>query len=61
MKYIQIGVTALRDPMTGEPLEAVPLYVREKDAEKLPSVDVGGFAAAAKEKIGEYIRGTRKT
>lgn len=33
--YIQIGVTALRDPVTREPLEAVPLYVRAADAGRL--------------------------
>ena len=30
-KYIEVGVTAMRDPMTGEMLPAVPLYVKAKD------------------------------
>ena len=28
-RYIQIGVTALRDPATGEFLPATPLYIKE--------------------------------
>lgn len=30
-RYIQVGVTALRDPATGEFLPAVPLYIRAED------------------------------
>ena len=30
-KYIQVGVTALRDPATGEFLPAVPLYIKAED------------------------------
>lgn len=33
-KYIQVGVTALRDPVTREFLPAVPLYIRAEDAEE---------------------------
>ena len=33
--YIQVGVTALRDPVTGEYLPAVPLYIREEDRGKV--------------------------
>lgn len=32
--YIQVGVTALRDPLTRETLPAVPLYIRTDDARK---------------------------
>lgn len=42
-EYIQIGVTALRDPVTGDYLPAVPLYIREDDRGKvhapIPSED----------------------
>lgn len=57
--YIQVGVTALRDPRTGEPLEAVPLYVRAADrpalrrAEVNPAPLLDELAA----KFGEYMRG----
>lgn len=30
-KYIQVGVTALRDPATGKFLPAVPLYIKAED------------------------------
>ena len=30
-KYIQVGVTALRDPVTGDFLPAIPLYIEAKD------------------------------
>ena len=29
--YIQVGVTALRDPITGEVMRAVPMYARADD------------------------------
>ena len=38
--YIQIGVTALRDPGTGDYLPAVPLFIRADDS-----------AAAGEEKL----------
>lgn len=31
-KYIQIGVTALRDPATGDFLPSVPLYIKADEA-----------------------------
>ena len=31
-KYIQVGVTALRDPATGNFLPSVPLYVKADEA-----------------------------
>ena len=33
--FIQIGVTALRDPGTGEYLPSVPLYIRAEDEGKV--------------------------
>lgn len=30
-RYIQVGVTAMRDPATGNFLPAVPLYIKEED------------------------------
>lgn len=30
-RYIQVGVTAMRDPATGDYLPAVPLYIRAED------------------------------
>ena len=44
-RFIQVGVTAMRDPKTGEPLEAVPLYVEETvgGGPPLPEIDLKAF------------------
>ena len=46
-KYIQIGVTALRDPTTGGFLPAVPLYIKAEDgaeeAEQKVIDDIGNL------------------
>lgn len=57
--YIQIGVTALRDPVTGEALPAVPLYVREEDAEKVapPAVIMNDVGKTLGEMFGKYVKG----
>ena len=53
--YVQIGVTALRAPGTGEFLPAVPLYIRAEDAEG-PYVpkDDGGLWRELGAKMKEY-------
>lgn len=48
-RFIQVGVTALRDPATGEFLPAVPLFIKAEDgaaesAEGL-SQDIGKLLA----------------
>lgn len=54
-KYIQVGVTALRDPATGEFLPAVPLYIKAEDgaeeAEEKLIEDIGKLMA---ERIRRY-------
>ena len=54
-KYIQVGVTALRDPATGEFLPAVPLYIKAEDgaeeAEEKLIEDLGKLMA---ERIRRY-------
>lgn len=51
--YIPIGVTAMRDPLTGEMLDTVPLYVENspETAAKLPQVDIRAFRA---EMVAKY-------
>lgn len=48
-KYIQVGVTALRDPKTGEYLPAVPLYIKAEngaaEAERKLQSDIGKLLA----------------
>ena len=54
-KYIQDGVTALRDPATGDFLPAVPLYIKAEDgaeeAEEKLIEDIGKLLA---ERIRRY-------
>ena len=54
-KYIPVGVTALRDPATGEFLPAVPLYIKAEDgaeeAEEKLIEDIGKLMA---ERIRRY-------
>ena len=54
-KYIQVGVTALRDPATGGFLPAVPLYIKAEDgaedAEEKLIQDIGKLMA---ERIRRY-------
>ncbi len=58
--YIQIGVTALRDPVTGEALEAVPLYIRRSDTagQEKAKLNMAPFAGTLAAQVGEYIRET---
>jgi len=45
-EFIPVGVTAMRDPKTGELLSAVPLYVEVTDGNcpPLPEIDRKMFA-----------------
>ena len=43
-EFVQVGVKAMRDPLTGEMLDSVPLYVERQDLEKVPTVDIGQMA-----------------
>ena len=54
-RFVQVGVTALRDPVTGEFLPAVPLFIREEDAKRpeMPRSD-GGLMAELSKKMKEY-------
>lgn len=60
-KYIQIGVTALRDPATGEFLPAVPLYIKAEDgaeeAEQGLIQDIGKLFA---HRMKQYIDGCKE-
>lgn len=55
-KFIQIGITALRDPATGDFLPAVPLYIEATEdateSEKAMIKDIGKVFA---EKMRQYI------
>lgn len=60
-RYIQIGVTALREPGTGEFLPEVPLYVRADDlAEEAEEQLISDFAKLMALKMRGYRDGCRK-
>ena len=60
-EYIQVGVTALRDPATGGYLPAVPLYIKAdesaKEAEQRLIDDLGHLFA---HQMKAYIDGCKK-
>lgn len=60
-KYIQVGVTALRDPMTGNFLPAVPLYIladEEAEQSEMKLIDnIGGVLA---KRYKQYIDGCKR-
>lgn len=60
-KYIEVGVTALRDPATGGYLPAVPLYIKAEDgaeeAEQRLISDLGSLFA---HQMKAYIEGCKE-
>lgn len=60
-KYIQVGVTALRNPATGDFLPAVPLYIKAEgdapEAEEKLIEDIGNLLA---HRMKAYIDGCKK-
>ena len=55
-KYIQVGVTALRDPVTREFLPAVPLYIKAEDgAEKAEEKLVKDLGNLFARQIKQYM------
>ena len=58
--FIQIGQTALRDPLTGDFLPAVPLFIRETDAAAAAPLDDMNIAEVFAEKFRQYREECRK-
>lgn len=55
-KYIQVGVSAARDPVTKEFLPAVPLYIEKTaDAEQSEAELIKALGMLFGHRIGEYI------
>lgn len=50
---VQIGQAALRDPVTGEFLPAVPLYIEDADAVRMPETDLHDIGKIFAEKFKE--------
>ena len=62
-EYIQVGVTALRDPITGDFLPSVPLYIKAdeaaKEAEQQMLMDAGKALAGLIKKYNDSRRKDR--
>ena len=58
--YVQIGQTALRDPLTGEFLPAVPLFIRESDAAAAAPLEEINVAQVFTETFRQYRDGCKK-
>lgn len=60
-RYIQVGVTALRDPATGDFLPAVPLYIKaEAGAEEAEQKIIEGIGNLLARRIKAYVDGCRE-
>lgn len=60
-EYIHVGVMAMRDPITGDFLPSVPLYVRAEDQEKVeaPVFDDAAIRMLA-DKWKQYVQASRR-
>ena len=62
-QFIQIGITAARDPITGEFLPAVPLYIRADDAQHVSTPQPGIFTDLNRhlaDKMRQDVEGCRE-
>ena len=58
-RFILVGASAMRDPLTGEPLEEVPLYVDAEDGGRLPEINVKDVAQAFVRKMKAQAEETK--
>lgn len=60
-EYIQVGVTAMREPTTGAFLPAVPLYIKAEDGAGKGEQDViDGIGHLLALRMKDYMDGCRK-
>lgn len=62
-QYVQVGVSAMRDPRTGEFLESVPLYAKQADLERVhadETLDLSGIQHTLGAMFGQYLKECRK-
>ena len=58
MEYIQVGVTAMRDPATGGFLPSVPIFIQATTEAKASQEKlIGDIGAAFADKMRQYIEG----
>ena len=56
-KYIQVGVTSVRDPATGNMIQTTPLYVKVKDgAEVINENLVEAVGSVFAHQIRDYMK-----
>lgn len=56
-KFIQVGVTSVRDPATGNMIQATPLYVKVKDgAEVINENLVEAVGSVFAHQMRDYIK-----
>ena len=53
-EFIQIGVTSMRDPVTGDFLPAVPIYIRAEDQGTVAETLDGDLKALLAGKMERY-------
>ena len=53
-EFIQIGVTSMRDPVTGDFLPAVPIYIRAEDQGTVAETLDGDLKALLAGKMARY-------
>lgn len=60
--FVQVGMTAKRDPRTGGFLPAVPLYIKveEEEAEAVEQDLIDDLAGLLAMRMKQYIDGCRK-
>lgn len=55
-EYIQVGITALRDPKTGDFLPAVPLYIKATtESQDSEAGMLDDIASVFKDRMKQYI------
>lgn len=60
-KFIEVGVTALRDPATGGYLPAVPLYIKAEDgAEEAEQRLINDLGSLFAHQMKAYIEGCKE-
>lgn len=58
-RFILVGASAMRDPLTGEPLEEVSLYVDADEGSRLPEINVKDAAQAFVRKMKAQAEETK--
>ena len=59
-RFIQVGVTAMRDPATGEFLPAIPLYIKaEENAAEAEEIVIRNIGKLLALRMKQYMDGCK--